>query len=370
MNAMDPHLHVVGASQERCKVVSFFLAVLTLGAASPEPSGVADGGRTCWKPQRLRLIGAALGRCLRRWDRLTRAVTFRREYTHGQERSIVGEDIGAAELWLAVVVFAATLIIAAVIRLVAVHLLDRGDADRRVGRLTGRFLSVVVVVVGLVYALGILNIQIGPLLGALGVGGIALAFAAQDILQNFVAGLLLQLRRPFRIRDQISSGDFEGNVVDVNLRTVEMVTYDGLTVYLPNAEVLKAPIVNFTRTPLNRTSIDVGLAYDTDLPKAREVLLSACQKAEGVAEAPGVEVWVQSFGDSSINCAVRYWHASDIASRWRVRNAVAIAVKQGLDEAGMVIAFPQRTLWFGPGNTTLGLHQLSAGDDATTEPGI
>lgn len=244
-------------------------------------------------------------------------------------------------------------------------MLDSGDADRRVGRLTGRFLSLVVVVVGLIYSLGILRVQIGPLLGALGVGGIALAFAAQDILQNFVAGVLLQVRRPFRVRDQISSGDFEGTVIDVNLRTVEMVTYDGLTVYLPNAEVLKKPIVNFTRTPLNRTSMEVGLAYDTDLDQAREVLIAACQGADGVMATPGVEVWVESFGESSINCAVRYWHASDIASRWRVRNSVATAIKRGLDNAGMVVPFPQQTLWFGPGNTTLGMRQPPA---APTEP--
>ncbi len=277
----------------------------------------------------------------------------------------MGEDIQAAEIWLAVVLLVVTLVAAVVVRRLAVRLLDRGDSDRRVGRLTGRFLSVVVVIIGLVYVLGILNIQIGPLLGALGVGGIALAFAAQDILQNLVAGVLLQIRRPFRVRDQISSGDFEGTVIDVNLRTVEMTTYDGLTVYLPNAEVLKAPIVNFTRTPLNRTSIEVGLAYDTDLDQAREVLLAACQGAEGVADTPEVEVWIQSFGASAINCAVRYWHASDIASRWRVRNAVATAVKRGLDGVGIVIAFPQQTLWFGPGNTTLGLHQLPAAQDAT-----
>lgn len=279
----------------------------------------------------------------------------------------MGEDVGATEIWLAVVVFAATLLAAVVVRTLAVRLLDRGDADRRVGRLTGRFFSIVVVVVGLVYVLGILEIQIGPLLGALGVGGIALAFAAQDILQNFVAGVLLQIRRPFRVRDQISSGDFEGTVIDVNLRTVELITYDGLTVYLPNAEVLKAPIVNYTRTPLNRTSMAIGLAYDTDLEQARTVLLAACQRAEGVEATPGVEVWIEDFGDSSINCAVRYWHASDIASRWRVRSAVACAVKRGLDEAGMVIPFPQRTLWFGPGSPTLALDQLPPGQHTTKD---
>ncbi len=268
------------------------------------------------------------------------------------------DNVGGTEIWLAAAVFVATLLAAVLLRQLLVRVVDRGDADRSAGRLAGRFLSVLVVALGVVSALNILGVSIGPLVGALGVGGIALAFALQDILQNFVAGVLIQIRRPFRVRDQISSGDFEGTVVDVNLRTTELSTYDGLIVYLPNADVLKTPIVNFTRTPSSRTSLTVGLAYDTDLPRAVTVLSAACGSAEGVQEHPPPEVWVEEFGDSSINLAVRYWHAADIASRWRVRSAVAVSIKAALDEAGMVIPFPQRTLWFGPGSTTLGVTQL------------
>ncbi len=254
-----------------------------------------------------------------------------------------------------VVTFVVVLLVAIVLRQLLVRTLDRGDGDRQAGRLLGRFLSVLLVALGAVYALGVAGIKVGPLLGALGVGGIALAFALQDILANFVAGVLLQVRRPFRRGDQVKLGEFEGKVDDVNLRTVELTTFDGLTVYLPNAEVLKAPIVNYTRTPLSRTSLTVGLAYDTDLAHAQQVLVRACQQADGVQTSPPPEAWVEAFGESSIDLAVRYWHAADIASRWRVRSAVAMSVKLALDEAGMTIPFPQRTLWFGPGNTTLGL---------------
>jgi len=239
------------------------------------------------------------------------------------------------------------------LRRLLVRALDRGDADRHVGRLAGRFLGLVVVVVGAIYALSAVGVRIGPLLGAVGIGGVALAFAAQDILQNLVAGILLQIRRPFRVGDQIGSGEFEGTVDDVNLRTVELTTYDGLTVYLPNAEVLRAPIVNYTRTPSSRTSLTVGVAYDTDLSRAQAVLHEGCRSAAGVQEQPPVEVWVEEFAESSINVAVRYWHAADIASRWRVRSAVAMAIKAALDDAGIRIPFPQRTLWFGPGETAL-----------------
>ncbi len=280
-----------------------------------------------------------------------------------EEDPLVADAVTTGDIILAAIVFAAAIALAVLLRRLLVHALDRGDADRRVGRLTGRFLGLVVVVVGAIYALGVAGVRIGPLLGALGVGGVALAFAAQDILQNLVAGILLQIRRPFKVGEQIGSGDFEGTVDDVNLRTVELTTYDGLTVYLPNAEVLRTPIVNYTRTPYSRTSLTVGVAYDTDLTHAQAVLHDGCGAASGVQQHPPPEVWVEEFAESSINFAVRYWHAADIASRWRVRSAVAVAIKTALDEAGIRIPFPQRTLWFGPGETALQVRSAESDDD-------
>ncbi|MGY1835954.1 mechanosensitive ion channel family protein [Blastococcus sp. SYSU DS0510] len=250
----------------------------------------------------------------------------------------------------ALVVLVLGIVLAIVVRRGLVRAIDR-EGSRHVGLVVGRFASVVIGAVAAVYALDLLGVSIGPLVGALGVGGIAIAFAAQDILQNFIAGVLLQVRRPFRVGEQIGSGDHEGVVEDVNLRTTVLNTYDGLVVYLPNAEVLKQPIVNYTRTPLSRTSLTVGLPYDVDLDRARQVLLAACLETDEVQASPPPEVWVEEFADSSINVAVRYWHAADIASRWRVRSAVAISVKTALDAAGISIPFPQRVLWFpeGPG---------------------
>ncbi|MGI8458727.1 MAG: mechanosensitive ion channel family protein [Propionibacteriaceae bacterium] len=255
-------------------------------------------------------------------------------------------NLTPAQIGAAAAVLVASFVLAFVVRRVLVRVLDRGDSDRNAGRLAGRFLGLVVVVVGAIYGLGVLHVKVGPLLGALGVGGIALAFALQDILQNFVAGVLLQVRRPFRVGDQIASNEYEGTVRDVNLRTTELQTFDGLTVYLPNAEVLKAAIVNHTRTVRSRTTLEVGVAYDTDLRHTQEVLIAACSAAPGVEASPPVEVWTQEFGDSAITFAVRYWHAADVATRWRVRHEVAVAVKEAFDAAGVVIPFPQRTLWF------------------------
>ncbi|MGY2002525.1 mechanosensitive ion channel family protein [Blastococcus sp. SYSU DS1024] len=264
------------------------------------------------------------------------------------EDELVSDAITWQEATQALVALVLGIVLAAAVRRVMVRAIDR-EGNRHIGRVVGRFASVVIAAVGAVYALGLIGVQIGPLLGALGVGGIAIAFAAQDILQNFIAGVLLQVRHPFRVGDQIGSGDHEGVVDDVNLRTTVLRTYDGLVVYLPNAEVLKNPIVNYTQTPVSRTSLTVGLPYDADLERAQQVLLQACRDTDEVQPSPPPEVWVEEFADSSINVAVRYWHPADIASRWRVRSAVAISLKAALDAAGISIPFPQRVLWFPEG---------------------
>lgn len=232
-----------------------------------------------------------------------------------------------------------------------------------VGRTLGRFLSVILVGIGLIYALDTVGVRIGPLVGALGIGGIALAFAAQDMLANLISGVMISIRRPIKYGEQIATGEYEGTVEDVNLRTVEIRTYDGSTVLVPNRDLLQNPIVNYTRTPYRRTELVVGVAYDTDLERARQVLLDACCTVGEIREHPPPEAWVFEFGDSSINIALRYWHPADIASVWRVRSAVAIAAKRALDEASMTIPFPQRTLWFGPGNTTLDVQQQDGEPD-------
>ena len=269
---------------------------------------------------------------------------------------LVADDVTVSEALQALAVVIATILLTLLMRRLLVRWATFHGSPH-VGRILGRFLSVILVGIGMIYALDAVGIRIGPLVGALGIGGIALAFAAQDMLANLISGVMISIRRPIKYGEQIATGEYEGTVEDVNLRTVEIRTYDGSTVLVPNKDLLQNPIVNYTRTPYRRTELIVGVAYDTDLERARQVLLGACGTVEEIREQPPPEAWVFEFGDSSINIALRYWHPADIASVWRVRSAVAIAAKRALDEAGMTIPFPQRTLWFGPGRTTLDVQQ-------------
>lgn len=260
-------------------------------------------------------------------------------------QEIVEGRLGASDWLQAAIIFVVAILIAFGVQRALVHFVERSDSDHSAALLIGRFAGYVIVLIGLVYALATLDVRIGPLLGALGLGGIALAFALQDIVENFIAGILLQVRRPFRRGDQVVTNDFEGIVEDVNLRTVVLRTFDGERVLVPNGQVLKNPIVNHTTHGRRRTTVYVGVAYDTDLDAAQEVLLGAVREVEGVRSAPGPEAYVDEFADSSINFAVRYWHAPEVSALWRVRDRVTRAIKKELDAAGIEIAFPQLTLW-------------------------
>jgi small-conductance mechanosensitive channel len=249
--------------------------------------------------------------------------------------------------WVAAAVILAIAFVAGRVGKVAVcRIIGRPEGEARAVDVIGRFVSSIAIVAGLIYALAALGIRLGALVGALGIGGLAIAFAAQSILANFLASVILQVRRPFRRGDQIATNDCEGTVEDVNFRTVVLRTYGGQRVMVPCADVLGKPIVNHTVAGRRRTTLDVGVAYDSDLDLTRQVLLDAVRRVDGVREQPGPEVWVESLGTSSINVVVRFWHAPDQASLWRVRSAVATAVKRALDEAGIEMPFPQRVLRF------------------------
>jgi small conductance mechanosensitive channel len=261
-----------------------------------------------------------------------------------------------AEDWIrAGIIVLVALVAARILQALIERGATRADIDRPLVPLLARSVRNAVIFGGLLTAVAALDVQLGPLLGALGIGGLAVAFAAKTILENLFASILLRTRRPIRRGDQISTLDCDGTVEDINLRVVVLRTYDGERLFLPCLEVLGHPIVNHTVNGVRRTTLRVGVAYDTDLDRAAGVLEAAVRQADGVLDDPPVEVRVEQFGESSIDFALRYWHAPDNASLWRVRSDVARSVKRRLDEAGITIPFPQRTVGFLDPEVTRGL---------------
>ena len=259
--------------------------------------------------------------------------------------AFAGDGIDGWSWATAGIVLAGGIVAAAILKWLITRVLER-RVDAALAALVGRLVGYAVMVFALVYSLESLGVAIGPLLGALGIIGIALAFAFRDILENFIAGILLQLQRPFTYGDQVAINDFEGTVRDVGARLVTITTPDGETVKIPASTVIKSDINNYTEHGLRRTTVDVGVAYGTDLAVAGEVLAAAVAGADGVVDTPPAEVLVDGFGDSSIDFVVRFWHLPTIAEHWRTKSNVALAVDAALRDAGITIPFPQRTLWF------------------------
>jgi small conductance mechanosensitive channel len=261
-------------------------------------------------------------------------------------QTLFAADVTAVDWIVAGAVLVVGIVAGTVLRWLVGRALGRGDSERAATVMVSRVVAWVAVTVALFWSLALLEVRIGPLFGAVGIGGVALAFAAQSIIANFLASIILQIRRPFRRGDQIETNDCEGTVEDVDFRVVRLRTFDGERVMVPCADVLSNPIVNLTTLGRRRTTLEVGVAYDADLEQTRDVLLAAVEGADGVLDRPPAEVWVKEFDDSAITLAVRFWHAPDIASLWRVRSHAAVAVKKALDGAGIEIPFPQRVLSF------------------------
>ena len=213
-----------------------------------------------------------------------------------------------------------------------------------ISRLVGRLVFGLVLAFGFVYALNQVGVSIGPLLGLLGLLGLALALAFQEVLANFIAGIMLSVQRPFRVGDEIRTSGYEGVVEDVSLRTTTLRTFDGVQVYIPNSEVWKNAIENSTETSLRRTTLALGVSYSDDLDAAQRLILDTLSSVDGVVAEPAPQAFVHEFGDSSINFAVRFWHESGIADEWKVRDEAARRLKRDLDDAGVEIPFPQLDL--------------------------
>jgi len=179
------------------------------------------------------------------------------------------------------------------------------------------------------------------LTGALGVG---FGFGMQNIINNFVSGLILQFERPIHINDVLEVEGYTGKVTRIGVRSSTLATFQGAEVIIPNANFISGKVVNWTLTESRRRAeLALGVAYGTDPKVVLKFLLDAANKHESVLTEPPPVAYFVGFGDSSLNFELHFWVMQD--SNWvRVRSEIAMAVMKYLDEAGIEIPFPQRDL--------------------------
>ena len=213
-------------------------------------------------------------------------------------------------LLVALVLFALFFAVATAVRRVARRSLERvKHIPWAVRLLIVRSIYFLTIFIGILVALSAVNVNVTTLIASLGVAGFALGFALKDILENFIAGILLLFARPFELQDQVTVGDYEGTVVDIQIRTTSLRTYGDEIVLIPNSKVFTNSVVNHTRLGKRRyhVAFDTSLSADADLVQRES--LRAVQENTDVATEPSPFVRMKSVdsGNDILSWQVYFW---------------------------------------------------------------
>ena len=179
------------------------------------------------------------------------------------------------------------------------------------------------------------------LAGALGVG---IGFGLQNVVNNFVSGLILLFERPIKTGDTIEVGDLIGDVRTIGIRSSTVRTWQGAEVIVPNADLISGQVINWTLSDRNRRiDVDVGVKYGTDPEQVLELLLGVARADDRILDLPEPSALFLGFGDSSLNFRLRGWTAR--YEEWiRIHSDLNVAVNRALADAEIEIPFPQRDL--------------------------
>ena len=225
---------------------------------------------------------------------------------------------------------------------------QRTRLDVRLADLFGTLAVALLTILGVLVAAVVVfpTFRPGDLVAGLGITSVAVGFAFKDILQNFFAGILILLRKPFVVGDQIRVRDFEGTVEEITTRSTRLKTYDGERVVIPNGDVYTSAITVRTAYKSRRVKLVVGVGYGDALEEARATITRAVAAADGVLTDPGPWVYVEELAPSAVNFAVYFWTASHQANVLRTRDRVATAIKLALDAAGIEMPYPHSVVLF------------------------
>ena len=196
-----------------------------------------------------------------------------------------------------------------------------------------------------VVVMGIFGLPLSALASAVGLIGLGVSFALKDMIANFISGLMILINRPFKIGDQITVEGESGTVRDIQIRATEVKTYDGRKVIVPNSTLYNDTVINNTAYDERRYEVVVGVGYDDDIEKAKELAMETLEEAEGTDYEPEPQVLVNELGGSSVNLKLRGWTKPSKANMVKSASEVTQLVKEKYDEAGIDIPYPIRTVY-------------------------
>ncbi|WP_245915922.1 mechanosensitive ion channel family protein [Merismopedia glauca] len=252
-------------------------------------------------------------------------------------------------LVLALIVFAIFFFIARTLKRTVKKMTRSHRQARNLGLVLGRLAQGTTILAGLFIALSIVipSIKAADLVQLLGISGVAIGFAFRDILQNFLAGILILLTEPFQIDDQIVFKDFEGTVEQIQTRATMIRTYDGRRIVIPNSELFTNSVTVNTAFNNRRLEHDIGIGYGDDIDTARELILEAMNETDGVLKNPASDAIVVELAGSTVNIRARWWvqppRRADILD---LQDRVLTNIKNKLIANGIDLPFPTQQILF------------------------
>jgi len=255
--------------------------------------------------------------------------------------------------WIVVLSFPVATFVSSLLEVFEERVAPRTDTqlDDTALPLINKMIRFIVVALGVVLALSELGIDITPFVAGAGVAGIAVSLAAKDTLSNLIAGILLIVDRPFRVGDRIElwqapneTGTW-GDVVEIGLRATKIRNPDNLIFVVPNNEIMRRDIVNYTASGSHiRVRIPIDIAYDADADRAKKIVRRIAAETEGVEKTPEPKVIIRRFGESGVGMQLRVW-IGEARRRRAVADSITDRVKHAFDEEGIEIPYPKRDLY-------------------------
>jgi small conductance mechanosensitive channel len=243
-------------------------------------------------------------------------------------------------LLAALVAIVLTVVVARAVRRGVEGALRRTDAERHVRVVVGTLAFYVAIALGLVVALSLGGVNLGVLVGSLGLATVALGFALQDIVSNFTAGIVLLLEHPFTEGDQIAIDEAEGEVEEIRIRATRLRAPDGQLVLVPNKLLFTNVLRNASATMRRRVEVRLEVPYGQDAARARELLLAAAAEAEGVSGDPEPRLLTQDLGQGARSLRLWFWVDSRNHDPLAVRSDLLDKAEQRLRAAGIELGLP------------------------------
>ena len=260
------------------------------------------------------------------------------------EATVVEKMIEALSLYgikiiAAVVIIVVGLWISKIIKNCFLKTLHKKKVDPTLVGFLASMLHGGLVIFVVISAISKLGVQTTSFVAVIGAAGLAVGLALQGSLSNFAAGILLILFKPFKVGNFVKAGGEAGVIVEVGILTTEMKTPDNVQIIIPNSTIMGSAITNVSAHPTRRIDMTLGVGYDDDLNKAKQIMEDLLAADERVLKDPVATIAVANLGDSSVEFVIRPWVNS--ADYWSVKFDFTKAVKEKFDAEGISIPYPQ-----------------------------